>query len=172
VEQQRNNCWRTNFVLKIMVWKGIYFVHELLIQNDKFFTLQEFQKKYSLKVNYLYYFQVIVAISSELKRNASQTKIFEGGSLWHVWKSDNSSAVSRSQYIATKNWMRCRDYYKLSFIDSCVFEPTDVSWGRKFSNSFAHWMEEKFYKNILSTLNSGTFHRNFRTGLNCYKKGS
>ena len=43
---------------------------DLLNSDGKFPTLDEFQKKYDLEVNFLPYFQVIAATPLDLKRKA------------------------------------------------------------------------------------------------------
>ena len=55
--------------------KGIYLVQDLLNEDGKFLSLQEFQDKFGLKIIVLQYFQMIAAIPGELKRNAYKTQI-------------------------------------------------------------------------------------------------
>ena len=50
--------------------RGIYFVSDLLNSDGKFLSLDEFQKKYDLEVNFLHYFQLLAAIPLDLKRKA------------------------------------------------------------------------------------------------------
>ena len=60
---------------KIWFEKGIYLVQDLLNEDGKFLSLQEFQDKFDLEIHFLQYFQMIAAIPSELKRNAYETQI-------------------------------------------------------------------------------------------------
>ena len=65
---------------KKLLWKtwlerGIYFVQDLLGKDGRFLTLDKFHETFGLKVNYLQYFQIIVAIPSSLKQTALQTPI-------------------------------------------------------------------------------------------------
>ena len=48
--------------------KGICFVQDLLDKNGKFLSLDDFQVKYDVHLNFLQYFQVIAAIPSCLKK--------------------------------------------------------------------------------------------------------
>ena len=58
---QKTMFWKTWFEL------GIYYVRDLLSDNGKFLSLDEFKEKFGLKVNYLQYFQIAAAIQSLLK---------------------------------------------------------------------------------------------------------
>ena len=49
-------------------------MQDLLNEDGKFLSLQEFQDKFDLEINFLRYFQMIAAIPSELKRNAYKTE--------------------------------------------------------------------------------------------------
>ena len=65
---------------KTLFWKtwyerGIYYVQDLLSEDGKFLSLDEFQEKFGLKVNYLQYFQITTAIQSSLKQITMQTPI-------------------------------------------------------------------------------------------------
>ena len=53
--------WKTWFA------KGIYLVQDLLNEDGKFLSLQEFQVEFGLKINFLQYVEMIAAIPSELK---------------------------------------------------------------------------------------------------------
>ena len=55
--------------------KGIYLVQDLLNEDGKFLSLQEFQVEFGLKINFLQYVEMIAAISSELKRSAYKTRV-------------------------------------------------------------------------------------------------
>ena len=66
---QKTLFWKTWFE------RGIYYVQDLLSDNGKFLSLDEFKEKFGLKVNYLQYFQITAAIQSSLKQTAMQTPI-------------------------------------------------------------------------------------------------
>ena len=122
--------WKTWFE------KGIYLVQDLLDQDGKFLSLQDFQSKFGLRVNYLHYFQIIAAISSELRGKAFQTQTQTASE--DLLKNLNNFQLSQELNIMLSK-MRCKDYYKL-FNDFNVTEPTGVkNWRQQFPNSFAHW---------------------------------
>ena len=50
--------------------KRIYFMRDLLNSEGKFLTLEAFQNKFKIKVNFLHYFKLIAAIPPDLKRKA------------------------------------------------------------------------------------------------------
>ena len=50
-------------------------MQDLLSDNGKFLSHDEFKEKFGLKVNYLQYFQITAAIQSSLKQTAMQTPI-------------------------------------------------------------------------------------------------
>ena len=66
---QKTLFWKTWFE------RGIYYVQDLLNENGKFLSLDEFNEKFGLKVNYLQYFQITTAIPSSLKQAALLTPI-------------------------------------------------------------------------------------------------
>jgi len=77
------NNKKTTVEKKSVFWKrwferGINFVSDLLSSDGKFLSLDEFQKKYDLEVNFLHYFQLLAAIPLDLKRKAfdSPTPVF------------------------------------------------------------------------------------------------
>ena len=82
VQQRKFVLWNNREIKiegKTLFWKtwfekGIYLVQDLLIEDGKFLSLQEFQDKFGLKINFLQYFQMIAAIPSELKHNAYKTE--------------------------------------------------------------------------------------------------
>ena len=55
--------------------RGICFVRDLLDENGKFFSLEKFQHKYNVHLNYLQYFLLIAAIPNHLKRDAMENVI-------------------------------------------------------------------------------------------------
>ena len=124
---------------KMLFWKswfeqGIYFVQDLLKENGNFLSLQEFNEKFGMNVNYLHYFQIISAIPSLLKQTALQIPVSSENLLlapdmFHL-NEDNGLPISK---------MRCKHYYKL-FNDCSVTEPTGIkNWKEKFPNIFTDW---------------------------------
>ena len=122
-----------------MFWKtwfesGVYFVQDLLSKDGKFLSLDEFNGKFGLKINYLQYFQIIASIPSSLKRTAQQTPIsseclFTTPDLLYL-SEDSTLPLSK---------MRCKHYYKL-FNECSVSEPTGIKkWKENFPNSFLDW---------------------------------
>ena len=55
--------------------RSILFTSNLLNSDGKFLTLEEFQNKLNIKVNYLHYFQLIAAIPLDLKRKALDSAV-------------------------------------------------------------------------------------------------
>ena len=53
------------------VKKGIYYIQDMLNENRKFLTYEEFKCRDSLQVNSLHYFQILASIPVGLKTNAS-----------------------------------------------------------------------------------------------------
>ena len=56
---------------KKWVKKGIYYIQDILNENRKFLTYEEFKCRYSLQVNSLHYFQILASIPVGLKTKAS-----------------------------------------------------------------------------------------------------
>ena len=56
---------------KKWVKKGIYYIQDILNENGKFLTYEEFKCRYSLQVNFLHYFQILASIPVGLKPKAS-----------------------------------------------------------------------------------------------------
>jgi len=114
--------------------REILFVHDVLTADESFLTLEEFQNKFEIKVNYLHYFQLIAGIPSDLKRQAMVSKRPSNESL-------NTTMVSffpRSAPVDLTE-MRCKNYYKI-FNEKCTIEPTGVkNWKIKIPDFFANW---------------------------------
>lgn len=129
--------WKTWFE------KGIYLVQDLLNEDGKFLSLQEFQDKFDLEINFLQYFQMIAAIPSELKRNAYKTQI----SLYDLFKMEDIFQLTQTLSFSLVK-MRCKHYYKL-FNENCINVPTGVkAWKQLFPDSFVSWKVniQKIYK--------------------------
>ena len=112
---------------KSLVERGIYFIQDILNSNGNFLTLDEFQTKFQIKTNGLQYFQLIAAISSDLKKKAKT----------HAAPTRDLLETTRMSTFPGKtnldlSVMGCKNYYKL-FNENCVVQPTGV---KKWKDSF------------------------------------
>ena len=88
--------------------------------------LEEFQNKFCIKTNFLYYLQLISAIPSDLKKKAATIEIPSQEVL-------NTAKLSSSA-IATPDLteMRCQNYYKI-LSGNGITEPTGIkNWKSNF----------------------------------------
>ena len=109
-------------------------MQDLLSDNGKFLSLDEFKEKFGLKVNYLQYFQITAAIQSSLKQTAMQTPI----SAESLFLTPDLLYLSEESTLSLSK-MRCKHYYKL-FNECSVSEPTRIKkWKEHFPNSFLDW---------------------------------
>jgi len=71
-QQRSTGKWQAFFFTQ---WfeKGIISIKDLFTESGNVLTLQEFALKYSCQTNFLYYYQVISAISRHLLSIAKQT---------------------------------------------------------------------------------------------------
>ena len=90
------------------VKKGIYFVHDLLNRDGTFLSLENIERKYNVQLNYLKYFQLVVAIPNYLKRNAQATAVTNRNTFekWETFYLSENKVTSLTK-------CRCTDYYKL-----------------------------------------------------------
>ena len=107
--------------------KGICLVQDLLNEHEKFLSLQEFQDKFDLEINFLQYFQMIAAIPSELKRNAYKTQI----SPEDLFKTEDIFQLTQNLSFSLVK-MRCKHYYNF-FNENCINVPIGVKLGNNFS---------------------------------------
>ena len=109
-------------------------MQDLLNEDGKFLSLDEFNGKFGLKANCLRYFQITAAIPSSLKQAALLTPIcseslFSTSDLLYLSEETNLSLSK----------MRCKHYHKL-FNECSVSEPTGIKkWKEHFQNSFLDW---------------------------------
>lgn len=84
-----NTCifWRNLFE------SGICFVRDVLDENGKFLSLEKFELKYNVHLNYLQYFQVIAAIPNHLKKNVMEDVIPDRSILKMYFISDNKTIL-------------------------------------------------------------------------------
>ena len=99
---------------KSLFWKswtenGIYYIQDILNENGKFFTYEEFIRKYKIKINFLNYFQILASIPANLKSKATSTSrpmnfILDDCDIFDL-SMDKSIQLSK---------MKCKDYCHLS----------------------------------------------------------
>ena len=123
--------WRSWFRQKII------YVQDVLNAEGNFSTLQEFQNKFKIKTNFLYYLQLIAAIPSDLKKKAATIEIPSQEVL-------NTAKLSSSA-IATPDLseMRCKNYYKI-LSGNGITEPTGIKKRKKNSLTISQIGEKSF----------------------------
>ena len=98
---------------KSLFWKrwaenGIYYIQDILNENGKFLTFEEFNQKYNMSVNFLNVFQILASIPPNLKSKAASSLRPKNFVL------DNSDifdfATKKSVFLSK---MKCKDYYLL-----------------------------------------------------------
>ena len=152
LDQQRKFVLWNNREIKIegktLFWKtwfekGIFLVQDLLNEEGKFLSLQEFQDKFDLEINCLQYFQMIAAIPSEIKCSAYKTQITPDD----LFKMEDILQLTKNPSLSLAK-MRWKHYYKL-FNENCIIVPTGVkAWEQLFPDSFVSWKAnfQKIYK--------------------------
>ena len=100
-------------------------MQDLLNEDGKFLSLDEFNGKFGLKANYLQYFQIAAAIPSSLKQAVLLTPdcsefLFSTPDLFYLFE-ETTLALSK---------IRCKHYYKL-FNECSVSEPTGIKKSTK-----------------------------------------
>ena len=115
--------------------KKIFFIQDILSGDGNFLTFEEFQNKFNIKTNYLYYFQLIAAIPSDLKKKAMSAEVPSHEQLLYstmVSLSPESSPVDLAN-------MRCKHYCKMLNKNSTV-EPTGIkAWKINFADEHSEW---------------------------------
>jgi len=112
--------WRSWFKRKIL------YVQDVLNAEGNFLTIEKFQNKFKIKINFLHYFQLIAAIPSDLKKKAA-TIVVPSQELLNTTKL--SSSVTPTLDLTE---MRCKSYHKILNGD-CITEPTDIKTGKTIS---------------------------------------
>ena len=126
---------------KSLYWKhwvasGIYFIHDILNEQGKYLTYEEFKCKYKININFINYFQILASIPTNLKSKAVSTMRPLESSL----QEHNIFNLSNNKSILL-NKMRCKDYYAL-FQEKAEIIPTPVkSWSKKYPNVADKWNE-------------------------------
>ena len=98
---------------KSLFWKrwdqnGIYFIQDILNENDKFLTFEEFNRMYNMSVNFLNRVQILASIPPNLKSKADSTLRPKNS------VPDNSDIydISTGKLVLLSK-MKCKDYYLL-----------------------------------------------------------
>ena len=76
-------------------------MEDILNTNGSFLTFEEFQNKFKIKTNFLQYFQLMVAIPSDLKKKAQMTEKTE--------LLNTTTVPGAPMDLAS---MHCKHYYK------------------------------------------------------------
>ena len=109
-------------------------MQDLLNEDGKFLSLDEFNGKFGLKANYLQCFQITAAKPSSLKQAALLTPICSES----LFSSSDLLYLSEETNLSLSK-MRCKHYHKL-FNECSVSEPTGIKkWKEHFQNSFLDW---------------------------------
>ena len=95
-------------------------MQDILNEDGKFLSLDEFNGKFGLKANYPQYFQITAAIPSSLKQAALLTPVCSESlsSTPDLFFLSEETTLSLSK-------MRCKQYYKL-FNECSVSGPTGI----------------------------------------------
>ena len=109
----------------------------MLNSDGNFLTLEEFQNKFNIKVNYSHYFQLIAAIPSDLKRKALDSPFPD----LLCAPSEYFQLEDRTNYIT--NYLvltkfRCKNYFKL-FIEILDTEPSAIRSCKKYFPELPDW---------------------------------
>ena len=125
--------------------KGIISIKDLLTENGKFLTFQEFSLKYSCKTNFLQYYQVISAIPKHLLSIAKQTDDFNKS---FFISNDKIFPLSEAVQINLGK-ARSRDFYKLLNVKTHNDDHTGpLRWSQNLSINSDTW--SKIFKSLNS----------------------
>ena len=123
---------------------GIYYIQDLLNENGKFLTFEEFNRKYNMSANFLNFFQILASISPNLKSKAASSlrpnySVLDNSDIFD-FSTEKSVLLSK---------MKCKDYYLL-FQEKSKVTPTAVkSWVKHYSCIEGKW--EKYSKIYLTS---------------------
>ena len=119
--------------------EGIVSIQDILSENGKFLSFQEFQQTYKIKCNLLNYYQVISAIPKHLLERAKQIPLNKKC----FFNSVNFQLSPSISIDLTK--MKNKDYYWLFMKKSTPKVTALTKWERDLSSNDVHW-------NIVSAL--------------------
>ena len=131
---------------KSLFWKmwaenGIYYIQDILNENSKFLTFEEFNQKYNMSVNFLNLFQILASIPPNFKSKAASTPRPENSVLDN---SDIFDFFTEKSILLSK--MKCKDYYRLFQEKSEVTPSAIKSWVKHYSGIENKWKE--IFQNI------------------------
>ncbi|KAL9957825.1 hypothetical protein ACROYT_G034773 [Oculina patagonica] len=125
--------------------KGIISIKDLLTENGKFLTSQEFSLKYSCQTNFLQYYQVISAIPKHLLSIAKQTDDFNKSSFI---SNDNIFLLGEAVQINLDK-AKSRDFYNLLNVKTHNEDHTGpLRWSQNLSINSDTW--SKIFKSLKS----------------------
>ena len=128
------------FFLKDWFDLGIVSIQDILRDNGKFLSFQEFQQIYKIKCNFLNYYQVVSAIPKHLLERAKQTQLNKTLFL----DSENFQLSPSLSINLTK--MKNKDYYWLFGKKSTPLVTTLSKWERDLSSNDILW--KNYFKQI------------------------
>ena len=121
--------WKSWFNMKI------FFIQDILNADGNFLTFQEFQNKFSIKTNYLHYFQLMAAIPSDLIKKAMLAEVPSHEQLLNsttVFVSPESTPVDLANM--------CRKHYYKVLNKNSTVEPTGIkTWEINFTDEYSEW---------------------------------
>lgn len=113
------------FFLKDWFDSGIVSIQDILSENGKFLSFQEFQQIYKIKCNFLNYYQVVSAILKHLLERAKRTQLNKTLFL----DSENFQLSPSLSINLTK--MKNKDYYWLFVKKSTPLVTALSKWERE-----------------------------------------
>ena len=128
------------FFLKDWFDLGIVSIQDILRDNGKFLSFQEFQQIYKIKCNFLNYYQVVSAIPKHLLERAKQTQLNKT-----LFLDGENFQLSPSLSINLTK-MKNKDYYWLFVKKSTPLVTTLSKWERDLSSNDILW--KNYFKQI------------------------
>ena len=116
--------------------RGVVTLKDVLNPEGNFLSYEEFRKKINITTNYLHYFQLISAISSDLKRRAAQTFIPAA----ELSLTSASVPLNKTSFDLAE--ARCKHYYQLLNNYSCTVPSGIKKWQEKFPEIFVDWFNK------------------------------
>ena len=126
-------------------WKSWFvLIHDLLNSEGNFLSLDEFQRKFNLKVNFLQYFQLLSAIPTDLRKQA-----FESSNAVLHRDSFISLALKISEDVSLDLMnLRCKNYYKLITEKSTAVPTSIKTWEKQFPVISDNWQKGFSYRDL------------------------
>ena len=128
------------FFLKDWFDSGIFSIQDILSENGKFLSFQEFQQIYKIKCNFLNYYQVVSAIPKHLLERAKQIQLNKT-----LFLDSENFQLSPSLSINLMK-MKNKDYYWLLVKKSTPLVTALSKWERDLSSNDIHW--KNYFKQI------------------------